>query len=168
MISALFKGAESNNGLSLRRPTHGHPTICALTFWCTQNWQAYLKSLGFSKPVCDWSWPADIVLSRLWVCSVYLHYSYLWFGSATKSDRRKLQWTVRTAEKIIGALVPTLQDLCISKQAGGITSDRTHRPLPLWTIATKNWALEEHPSTSFFPLRQSTSWTIKTALWVSP
>ena len=35
----------------------------------------------------------------------------VWFGSATKSDIRRLQRTVRTAERIIGAPLPTLQDL---------------------------------------------------------
>ncbi|KAK3534853.1 hypothetical protein QTP86_028549, partial [Hemibagrus guttatus] len=35
----------------------------------------------------------------------------VWFGSATKSDIRRLQRTVRTAERIIGAPLPTLQEL---------------------------------------------------------
>ncbi len=90
---------------------------------------------------------ADIVLSHLSVCSVYLHNYLVWFSY--QIGQKETAMTVRTAEKIIGAPVPTLQDLCISKRAGGITSDHTHRPLPLWTVATKNWALE-HPSTSFF------------------
>ncbi|KAL0148195.1 hypothetical protein M9458_056516 [Cirrhinus mrigala] len=34
----------------------------------------------------------------------------VWFGSATKSDIRRLQRTVRTAERIIGAPLPTLQE----------------------------------------------------------
>ena len=53
----------------------------------------------------------------------------VWFGSATKSDIRRLQRTVRTAERIIGATLPTLQDLYSSrvrKRAGKIITDSTH------------------------------------------
>ncbi|KAK3551088.1 hypothetical protein QTP70_012181 [Hemibagrus guttatus] len=40
----------------------------------------------------------------------------VWFGSATKSDMRRLQRTVRTDERIIGAPLPTLQELYTSRQ----------------------------------------------------
>ncbi|KAL0167324.1 hypothetical protein M9458_039168, partial [Cirrhinus mrigala] len=39
----------------------------------------------------------------------------VWFGSATKSDTRRLQRMVRTAERIIGAPLPTLQELYTSR-----------------------------------------------------
>ncbi|KAL1282557.1 hypothetical protein QQF64_001360 [Cirrhinus molitorella] len=39
----------------------------------------------------------------------------VWFVSATKSDIRRLQRTVRTAERIIGAPLPTLQELYTSR-----------------------------------------------------
>ncbi len=39
----------------------------------------------------------------------------VWFGSASKSDIRRLQRTVRTAERIIGMHLPSLQDLYYSK-----------------------------------------------------
>ncbi|KAK3544067.1 hypothetical protein QTP86_000862, partial [Hemibagrus guttatus] len=39
----------------------------------------------------------------------------VWFGSATKSYMRRLQRTVRTAERIIGAPLPTLQELYTSR-----------------------------------------------------
>ncbi|KAK3510789.1 hypothetical protein QTP70_022703, partial [Hemibagrus guttatus] len=39
----------------------------------------------------------------------------VWFGSATKSDIRRLQKTVGTAERIIGAPLPTLQELYTSR-----------------------------------------------------
>ncbi|KAI5619464.1 gastrula zinc finger protein XlCGF28.1-like [Silurus asotus] len=35
----------------------------------------------------------------------------IWFGATTKQDRNRLQKTVKTVEKIIGAPLPTLQDL---------------------------------------------------------
>ncbi|KAL0154303.1 hypothetical protein M9458_050416, partial [Cirrhinus mrigala] len=39
----------------------------------------------------------------------------VWFGAASKSDIRRLQRTVRTAERIIGVHLPNLQDLYISR-----------------------------------------------------
>ncbi len=39
----------------------------------------------------------------------------VWFGSATKSDIKRLQWTVMTAERIIGAPLPSLQELYTSR-----------------------------------------------------
>ncbi|KAK3574669.1 hypothetical protein QTP86_011589 [Hemibagrus guttatus] len=53
----------------------------------------------------------------------------VWFGSATKSDIRTLQRTVRTAERIIGAPLPTLQEPYTSrvrKRAQKITLDPSH------------------------------------------
>ncbi|KAK3544927.1 hypothetical protein QTP86_029226 [Hemibagrus guttatus] len=44
----------------------------------------------------------------------------VWFGSATKSDMRRLQRTVRTAERIIGAPLPTLQELYTSRSSNQI------------------------------------------------
>ena len=61
----------------------------------------------------------------------------VWFGSATKSDIRRLQRTVRTAERIIGAPLPTLQDLYSSrvrKRAGKIITDSTHPGHPLFEL----------------------------------
>ncbi len=53
----------------------------------------------------------------------------VWFGSASKSDIRRLQRTVRTAERIIGVHLPCLQDLYYSrvkKRAGNIITDPSH------------------------------------------
>ncbi len=53
----------------------------------------------------------------------------VWFSSATKSDLRRLQRVVRTAERIIGTTLPTLQELYssrVSKRAGKITLDPSH------------------------------------------
>ncbi|KAI7790342.1 hypothetical protein IRJ41_020313, partial [Triplophysa rosa] len=61
----------------------------------------------------------------------------VWFGSATKSDIRRLQRTVRTAEKIIGAPLPTLQELYTSrvrKRAQKITLDLSHPSHQLFTM----------------------------------
>ncbi len=53
----------------------------------------------------------------------------VWFGSASKSDIRRLQWTVRAAERIIGVHLPSLQDLYnskVKKWAGNIITDPSH------------------------------------------
>ncbi len=62
----------------------------------------------------------------------------VWFSSATKSDLRRLRRVVRTAERIIGTTLPTLQELYlsrVSKRAGKITLDPSHPAHPLWTVA---------------------------------
>ncbi len=61
----------------------------------------------------------------------------VWFGSATKSGIRRLQRTVRTAERIIGAPLPTLQELYTSrvrKRAQKITLDPLHPSHPLFEL----------------------------------
>ncbi len=53
----------------------------------------------------------------------------VWFSSATKSDLRRLRRVVRTAERIVGTTLPTLQELYlsrVSKRAGKITLDPSH------------------------------------------
>ncbi len=39
----------------------------------------------------------------------------VWFSSATKSDLRRLRRVVRTAERIVGTTLPTLQELYLSR-----------------------------------------------------
>ncbi len=53
-----------------------------------------------------------------------------WFSSATKSDHKRLWRVVRTAEWIIGTILPTLQELYLSKaskRAVKIPLDPSHR-----------------------------------------
>ncbi|XP_059821756.1 uncharacterized protein LOC132391955 [Hypanus sabinus] len=53
----------------------------------------------------------------------------VWFGAATKQDRTRLQRTVRTAERIIGASLPSIVDLYSSrlkKRAGNIIKVSFH------------------------------------------
>ncbi len=53
----------------------------------------------------------------------------VWLSSATKSDLRRLRRVVRTAERIIGTTLPTLQELYsfrVSKMAGKINLDYSH------------------------------------------
>ncbi|XP_057207383.1 RAC serine/threonine-protein kinase isoform X2 [Triplophysa rosa] len=84
----------------------------------------------------------------------------VWYGSATKSDLRRLQRTVRSAEKIIGAPLPTLQDLYDSRvknRARKIIIDSTHPAHKLFDLLPSgrrfrapNTRTSRHRS-SFFP-----------------
>ncbi len=61
----------------------------------------------------------------------------VWFGSATKSDIRRLQRTVWTAERIIGVPLSTLQELYtsrVSKRAQKITLDPSHPSYPRFEL----------------------------------
>ncbi len=61
----------------------------------------------------------------------------VWFGSATKSDIKRLQRTVRTAERNICAPLPNLQDFYIArvrKRVKNITLDPTHPSRSLRTV----------------------------------
>ncbi len=61
----------------------------------------------------------------------------VWFNSATKSDLRRLRRVVRTAERIIGTTLPTLQELYlsrVSKRAGKITLDPSHPAHSLYEL----------------------------------
>ncbi len=92
----------------------------------------------------------------------------VWFSSATKSDLRRLRRVVRTAERIIGTNLPTLQELYlsrVSKRAGKITltPQIQHTPsLNCYRLvdATELWAPERPDTETVSSLRQSISWTL--------
>ncbi len=84
----------------------------------------------------------------------------VWFSSATKSDLRRLRRVVRTAERIIGTTLPTLQELYssrVSKRAGKITLDPSHPAHSLFALLPSGWryrALSTRTTrhrNSFFP-----------------
>ncbi len=61
----------------------------------------------------------------------------VWFGSATKTDITRLQRTVRTAERIIGAPLPSLQELYTSrvrKRAKKVTLVPSHPAHSLFVL----------------------------------
>ncbi|KAL0150724.1 hypothetical protein M9458_053947 [Cirrhinus mrigala] len=82
----------------------------------------------------------------------------VWFNSATKSDHRRLHRTVRTAERIIGTILPTLQELYlsrVSKKAGKITLDPSHPAHSLFELLP---SAPEQPGTgTVSSLKQSIS-----------
>ncbi len=61
----------------------------------------------------------------------------VWFGSASKSDIRRMQRTVRTADRIIGVHLPSLQDLYnsrVKKRAANIITNPSHPRHNLFTL----------------------------------
>ncbi len=94
----------------------------------------------------------------------------VWFSSATKSDLRRLRRVVRTAERIIGTTLPTLQELYVSrvrKRSGKITLDpHIQHTLSLMCYRlvddTELWAPERPDTETVSSLRQSISWTLVT------
>ncbi len=84
----------------------------------------------------------------------------VWFSSATKSDHRRLQRVVRTAERIIGTTLPTLQELYssrVSKRAGKITLDPSHPAhslfelLPVWSTLQSSEHQNDQTEEQFLP-----------------
>src|SRR4029434_63891 len=84
----------------------------------------------------------------------------VWYAAATANDKGRLQRIIRSAEKVIGCNLPSLQDLFASRtlrRAGKIVADpflpghKLFEVLPsgrgLQSIRTKT----SHHKTSFFP-----------------
>ncbi|XP_051931225.1 uncharacterized protein LOC127607140 isoform X2 [Hippocampus zosterae] len=85
----------------------------------------------------------------------------VWFGAATKKDKIRLQRTVRTAEKIVGTALPTLEDLHtarIKTRARKILLDPPHpahhlfQPLPSGRRYRSMRTKSSRHLNSFFPL----------------
>ncbi|KAM9821542.1 uncharacterized protein ACBT44_007087 isoform 1-T1 [Syngnathus typhle] len=61
----------------------------------------------------------------------------VWFGSDSKQDKHRLQRTIRTAEKIIGINLPSIQDSYLSrtrKRARNISTDPSHPGCSLFEL----------------------------------
>ncbi|KAM9781214.1 uncharacterized protein ACBT44_022511 [Syngnathus typhle] len=61
----------------------------------------------------------------------------VWFGSATKQDMHRVQLTIKTAKKIIGTNLPSIQDLYQSRtreHASNISTDPSHPGCSLFEL----------------------------------
>ncbi len=89
------------------------------------------KRLYFLRQLRKFNLPQEL-LKKLYSAiteSVLCTSITIWFSSATKSDPRRLRRVVRTAERIIGTTLSTLQELYlsrVSKRADIITLDPSH------------------------------------------
>ncbi len=91
----------------------------------------------------------------------------VWFSSATESDLRRLQRVVRTAERMIGTTLPTLQELYYPEWAKGLakslwTPHIQHTPsLNCCRLVDYRALSTRRPDTgTVSSLRQSISWTL--------
>ncbi len=78
----------------------------------------------------------------------------VWFSSATKFDLRRLWRVVRTAERIIGTTLPTLQELYssrVSKRAGKITLDPLHPAYYIWSTLQSSEHQNDQTQEQFLP-----------------
>ncbi len=103
--------------------------------------------------------------------SVFCTSITVWFSSPTKSDLRRLHRVVRTAERIIGTTLPTLQELYlprVSKRAGKITLNPSHPAHSLFELLPSgrrhrvlNTRTARHRN-SFFPqaIHLMNTWTL--------
>lgn len=95
----------------------------------------------------------------------------IWSGLATKQNRNRLKQKIRTAEKITGAKVPTIQDCSscrVRKKAWNISTDSTPWSQPVWTSSLRQ-AMQSTVKTEIYMKSFSllaitlinTSWTIQ-------
>ncbi|XP_060793488.1 uncharacterized protein LOC132896569 [Neoarius graeffei] len=84
----------------------------------------------------------------------------VWFGSVAKQEKNRLQRTIRSAEKIIGVNLPSIQDLYLSrvrKRAGNISADPSHPGHKLFKLLPSGrryrslYAKTTRHKNSFFP-----------------
>ena len=84
----------------------------------------------------------------------------IWFAAATANDKRRLQRIIRSAEKVIGCNLPSLQDLFASRslrRAGKIVADPSHPGHKLFEVLPSGRRLRSirtktaRHKTSFFP-----------------
>ncbi|KAK3551560.1 hypothetical protein QTP70_019800 [Hemibagrus guttatus] len=125
------------------------PTVASFRFLGTtisqdRKWDTHIEStvkkaqqrLYFLRQLRKFNLPQELLTHFYSVVieSVLCTSITVWFGSATKSDIRRLQRTVQTAERIIGAPLPTFQELYTSrvrKRAQKITLGPSHPGLLL-------------------------------------
>ena len=84
----------------------------------------------------------------------------IWYAAATANDKGRLQRIIRSAEKVIGCNLPSLQDLFASRtlrRAGKIVADPSHPGHKLFEVLPSGRRLRSirtktsRHKTSFFP-----------------
>ncbi len=128
------------------------------------------QRLYFLRPLKKFNLPKELLIQFYSAIteSVLCTSITVWFSSATKSALRRLQRVIRTAKRIIGTTLPTLQWLYlsrVSKRAGKITPDPSHLAHSIFELLPSgrcyralSTRMTRHRNT-FFP-KQSISWTL--------
>ena len=94
-------------------------------------WKKAQQRLHFLQQLRKFKLPKELLITfyTAIIQSVLCSSITVWFGSTTKRDRARLQRTVRSAERIIGADLPPILDLYRSrarKRAAKISVDPSH------------------------------------------
>ncbi len=142
----------------LLSPTHHHEKYCDLsgvihiprrtTISQDLKWYNHIESmmkkaqqrLHFLRQLRKFNLPQELLIQfySTIIESVLCMSITVWFCSATKSDLRRL----KTAERIIGTTLPTLQELYsprVSKGAGKFTLDPSHPAHSLFELLLSGW-----------------------------
>ncbi len=125
----------------------------------------YISFASWGSSTCHRScWNSSTLNTESVLCTSIT----VWFSSATKSDQRRLRRVDRTAERIIGTTLPTLQELYlsrVSKRAVIITLDPSYPAHSLFELLQSgrryralSTRMTRHRNSS--SLRQSISWTL--------
>ncbi len=123
----------------LLSPTHHHEQHCDCSgviqipghHHLPPSWDTHIVSIVKKAQLRKFNLPQELLIQfySAIIESVLCTSITVWFSSATKSDLRRLQRVVRTAEWISGTTLPSLQELYlsrVSKRAGKITLDPSH------------------------------------------
>ncbi|XP_048106307.1 uncharacterized protein LOC125299187 isoform X3 [Alosa alosa] len=112
------------------KSTSAFPTILASTSTCETITDSTTTPSLILKDHTGLNLPKELLTTfySAIIQSVICTSITVWFGSATKRDRARLQRTIR-AERIIGADLPSIQDLYrsrVRKRAAKISADPSH------------------------------------------
>ncbi len=119
------------------KPSHHIPVPEVSVYYNHQN--GPVEDVNEVQPASE---AADPVLLHKFL---YLSITF-WFGSASLKERTTVQWTVRTAEKITGAILPqcsTYTPVESGRMEGNVPADPSHtghmrQILPTVSIVSQN------------------------------
>ena len=81
-----------------------------------------------------------------------------WYGNSTEEEKKQLNRTVRTAEKIVGTTLPSLADMyqqrCLRRATGilGDTLSQPHLPSAVWQKIQEYRGQDGEDEEQFFPI----------------
>ncbi len=103
---------------------------------------------------------------RLSVESVLTYCLSVWYSGSTAEDKNAVQRVIKTAQKIIGCPLPTLEQLstsCCLRKIKAITGDPTHPAHPLFDLLPSGRRYRSIKSRTSRLTNSCFPWTIRTA-----